>query len=156
MNKEQTEKIENAEQTISQFLNIKEKDFPFKIKDKNGKTIYYEDSTCWFRKEFDESGNQTYAQHSNGFWSKREYDENGNVIYYEDFNNSWWKQKFDKNGNVIYFENSLNYWWKQDFDENGEKIYYEDSKGKIVDNRNNSLHGKTIEIDGKTYTLQST
>ena len=48
--------------TIAQQLNVKE--FPFEIKDKNGKQIYYEDST--------------------GFWIKREFDSNGNKIYYED------------------------------------------------------------------------
>jgi hypothetical protein len=47
--------------TIAQQLNVKE--FPFEIRDKNGKLIYWEDS--------------------DGYWSKREYDSNGNEIYYE-------------------------------------------------------------------------
>ena len=47
--------------TIAQQLNIKE--FPFEIKDKNGKQIYSEIST--------------------GYWSKREYDQNGKEIYFE-------------------------------------------------------------------------
>ena len=47
--------------TIAQQLKIK--DFPFIIKDKNGNEIYYEDYT--------------------GYWRKREHDANGNVIYYE-------------------------------------------------------------------------
>ena len=47
--------------TIAQQLNVTE--FPFKIKDKNGKEIYYENS--------------------NEYWCKREYDSNGNVIYSE-------------------------------------------------------------------------
>jgi hypothetical protein len=47
--------------TIAQQLNITE--FPFIIKDKNGREIYYEDS--------------------DGYWAKREYDSNGNLIYYE-------------------------------------------------------------------------
>ena len=47
--------------TIAQQLNVTE--FPFEIKDKNGKSIYYE--------------------HSDGWWWKREYDSNGNEIYYE-------------------------------------------------------------------------
>ena len=37
-----------------------------KIKDKNGKAIYWEDS--------------------GGFWAKREYDSEGNNIYYENSN----------------------------------------------------------------------
>lgn len=47
--------------TIAQQLNIKE--FPFEIKDSEGREIYYEDSS--------------------GFWDKNEYDSNGNQIYYE-------------------------------------------------------------------------
>lgn len=48
-------------QTIAQFLKVK--DFPFIVKDKNGKIIHYENS--------------------DGYWSKREYDSNANVIHYE-------------------------------------------------------------------------
>ena len=47
-----------TEQTIAQFLNIK--DLPFEIKDKNG--------------------NLTYFEGSNGYWEKRDYDERGKVI----------------------------------------------------------------------------
>lgn len=47
--------------TIAQQLKIKE--FPFIIKDKNGNWVYFEDSTR--------------------YWEKREYDSNGNVIYLE-------------------------------------------------------------------------
>ena len=47
--------------TIAQQLKIKE--FPFRIKDSNGKEIYFEDS--------------------DGFWYKKEYDSNGNKIYFE-------------------------------------------------------------------------
>ena len=70
--------------TIAQQLKIKE--FPFKIKDKNGKEIYY--------------------QSANGFWVKREYDANGNKIYYEDSTGYWVKREYDANGNLIYYENS--------------------------------------------------
>jgi len=47
--------------TIAQQLNVKE--FPFRIKDKDGNEIYFESSS--------------------GFWNKREYDKDGNEIYYE-------------------------------------------------------------------------
>jgi hypothetical protein len=50
------------EQTIAQFLNVT--NFPFKIKDKNGKLIYFENS--------------------DGLWDKWEYDDKGNLIYSED------------------------------------------------------------------------
>ena len=46
--------------TIAQQLNVKE--FPFRIKDKDGKLIYFEKS--------------------NGYWSKSEY-KDGKLIYYE-------------------------------------------------------------------------
>ena len=51
-------------QTIAQFLKVK--DFPFEIKDKNGKRIY--------------------SEYSDGFWNKCEYDDKGNLIYYETSN----------------------------------------------------------------------
>jgi len=48
--------------TIAQFLGIT--DFPYRIKNNNGKTIYLENSR--------------------GFWRKSEYDSNGKQIYFED------------------------------------------------------------------------
>ena len=47
--------------TIAQQLKIK--DFPFVINDKNG--------------------NRIYCEYSDGFWRKREYDAHGKEIYYE-------------------------------------------------------------------------
>ncbi len=47
--------------TIAQQLKIK--DFPFIINDKDGNAIYYETSV--------------------GYWTKREYDAHDNEIYYE-------------------------------------------------------------------------
>ncbi len=70
--------------TIAQQLKISE--FPFIIKDKNGKEIYYE--------------------RSNGYWEKSEYDQNGNRIYFEDSYGYWSKRQYDQNGKEIYFENS--------------------------------------------------
>ena len=73
--------------TIAQQLKVT--DFPFVIKDKNGKEIYNENSR--------------------GVWYKREYDSNGKEIYYEDFNGDWSKSEYDANGNEIYYENSNGY-----------------------------------------------
>ena len=50
--------------SIAQQLNITK--FPFEIKNKNGKQIYYETS--------------------DGYWVKREFDSNGKQIYFEDSN----------------------------------------------------------------------
>ena len=70
--------------TIAKQLKIKE--FPFIIKDSEGKEIYYEDS--------------------NGYWEKREFDSEGNKIYYEDSKGYWEKREFDSEGNRTYVENS--------------------------------------------------
>ncbi len=98
--------------TIAQELKVTE--FPFFIKDKNGKVIYSEDSK--------------------GYWYKRQYDQNGNPIYYED-SGYWVKYQYDQNGKVIYYETSTGYWSKREYDQNGNQIYCEDSIGVIVDNR---------------------
>ena len=68
--------------TIAQQLNIKE--FPFRIRDKNGNEIYLENSNgFWYKRELDSNGNEIYYENSDGFWCKGEYDSNGNRIYYE-------------------------------------------------------------------------
>jgi hypothetical protein len=117
--------------TIAQQLNVT--DFPFEIKDKSGKVIYYE--------------------HSDGYWWKREYDSNGNKIYHETYTGFWLKREFDSDGNKIYYENSDGLWCKWEYDSNGNVIYWENSDGKIVDNRPKSCEGKVVEIDGKEYKL---
>lgn len=70
--------------TIAQQLNVT--DFPFKIKDKQGNEIYFENSE--------------------GFWAKYEYDSVGKRIYYEDSDGDWSKYEYDSVGNRIYYENS--------------------------------------------------
>jgi YD repeat-containing protein len=73
------------QQTIAQFLNVT--NFPFEIKDKNGKLIYRENSReYWFKNEYDDEGNVIRYENSNGFWSKSEYDDKGNLIYSENSN----------------------------------------------------------------------
>ena len=99
--------------TIAQQLNVTA--FPFVIKDKDGKEIYYEDS--------------------DGSWRKWERDANGKEIYCEHSHCYWGKSERDANGIQIYFEYSTGFWWKMEFDANGNEIYYEDSKGVIRDNR---------------------
>ena len=71
--------------TIADTLKIKE--FPFEIKDKSGKEIYYETSEgYWNKREFDSSGNEIYYETSKGYWYKQEYDSSGKEIYYENSN----------------------------------------------------------------------
>jgi hypothetical protein len=92
-------------QTIAQFLKVK--DFPFVIEDKNGKEIYYENSSgLWNKWERDDKGNVIYSENSDGYWSKREYNEQGNEIYSENSYGFWSKLEYNEQGNVIYSENS--------------------------------------------------
>jgi hypothetical protein len=105
--------------TIAQQLKIKE--FPFEIKDSNGKEIY--------------------CENSEGHWHKREYDSNGNLIYCENSYGYWSKAEYDSNGKEIYYENSNGYWIKREYDSNGKEIYFESSNGIIYD-----IRPKTVEL----------
>jgi YD repeat-containing protein len=110
-------------QTIAQFLKVK--DFPFKIKDKNGKEIYFE--------------------YSKGYWFKHEYDDKGNRIRYENSDGYWLKSEYDDEGKEIRFENSDGYWIKREYDEQGNRIRYENSDGTIVDNRPKPMIELTLQ-----------
>ena len=69
--------------TIAKQLKIK--DFPFIINDKDGNRIYYEHfSGYWSKSEYDAHGNSIYCEDSSGYWCKRERDAHGNYIRYED------------------------------------------------------------------------
>jgi hypothetical protein len=70
--------------TIAQQLKVK--DFPFVIRDKNNNQIYFESSK--------------------GYWDRQEFDKNNNIIYWEDSDGFWYKREFDSNNNRIYYENS--------------------------------------------------
>jgi hypothetical protein len=71
--------------TIAQQLNVTE--FPFEIRNKNGKLIYHETSDeFWAKWEWDSNGNLVYMEHCDNFWNKWEYDSNGKQIYFEDSN----------------------------------------------------------------------
>lgn len=71
--------------TIAEQLKVK--DFPFEIKDKNGNEIYFEDSNgVWVKSEYDSDGNKIRFENSNGVWIKSEYDTHGDRIYYENSN----------------------------------------------------------------------
>jgi hypothetical protein len=60
---------------------------------------------------YNEQGNKVYSENSNGSWWKKEYDNQGNEIYYEGSNGNgyWWKQEYDSKGNLIYYEDSDGY-----------------------------------------------
>jgi hypothetical protein len=55
------------------------------IRDKNGRTIYFEKSDGdWSKYEMDSQGILIYWENSRGHWAKYEWDSKGNRIYYED------------------------------------------------------------------------
>jgi len=105
------------EKTIAQQLNVK--DFPFIIKDKNGKEIYYE--------------------RSDRYWLKTERDEDGEIIYRENSDEWWLKKKFVKNDNgfEVYYQDSDGFWSNREYDENENCVYNENIFGVIEDNRPN-------------------
>ena len=68
--------------TIAQQLKIK--DFPFVIKDKDGNEIYFENSDgLWYKSEYDVNGYDIRYEDCTGYWRESEYDSNGREIYYE-------------------------------------------------------------------------
>ena len=68
--------------TIAQQLKIK--DFPFIVKDKDGKNIYRENSDgYWAKREYDAQGKEIRFENSDGWWCKREYDAQGKEIRFE-------------------------------------------------------------------------
>jgi hypothetical protein len=68
--------------TIAEQLGVT--DFPFEIKDKQGRVIYYEASTeFWERREYDMQGNEKYFEYSDGYYCEREFDSDGNVTFYK-------------------------------------------------------------------------
>ena len=92
--------------TIAQQLNIEE--FPFEIKDKNGRIIYYEFLDGFFaRYERDKRGNVCFYETSEGFSYTCEYDENGYVRYFENSNGEI-RDKRVKEMTIAQIENALN------------------------------------------------
>ena len=99
--------------TIAKQLKIKE--FPFEIKDKEGNLLYQENSNGrWERCEYDSARNKIYFETSNGYWSVKEYDSENREISHKD---------------------SLGFWAKYEYDSEGHRIYFENSSGLIIDNR---------------------
>ena len=70
--------------TIAQQLNVTE--FPFEIKNSQGKIIYFEKSNgYWHKSEYNSQRNVSYFEKSNGYWHKKEYNSQGKVIYSKDY-----------------------------------------------------------------------
>ena len=63
---------------------------------------------------------------------KQEYDNHGNLTYREWSNGSWVKSEYDDRGNVTYREYSDGYWAKWEYDDHGKMTYCEDSHGEKI------------------------
>jgi hypothetical protein len=131
-------------QTIAQFLNVK--DFPFVIKDKNDKVIYREYSNgLWIKSEYDDKGNEMYREDSKGLWIKSEYDDKVNEMYREDSEGYWHRRKYNDAGKEIRYVNSKGLWIKSEYDDEGNRIYFESSDGTINDQRPKPMIELTLE-----------
>ena len=111
--------------TIAQQLGIK--DFPFWIRDKEGRVIYFE--------------------YSNRHWRRYEYDSDHNPIYEEDSKGYSARREYDSNNKQTFYKNSDGYWIKREYDSSGNRIYYENSEGEIIDNRPKVI----ITVNGIKY-----
>jgi hypothetical protein len=95
----------NKEESLAKQLKVT--DFPFTIKDKKNKQLYYENiENRWTLYQYDQHGNQTYYTTHDGFWAKSAFDHNNKLIYYINSFNFWEKYEYDEHGNQTYFENS--------------------------------------------------
>tara|TARA_R110002012_G_scaffold68563_1_gene178170 strand:- start:10 stop:255 length:246 start_codon:yes stop_codon:yes gene_type:complete len=54
--------------------------------------------------EFDENGNETYTERSDGNWWKRKYDNKGYLTYYENCLGTWKNRKYNNKGYLTYVE----------------------------------------------------
>ena len=54
----------------------------------------------------DKNGNTIYLENSYGYWTKRERESQGNLIYFESSTGFWAKYELDSKGKEIYYENS--------------------------------------------------
>jgi hypothetical protein len=88
--------------TIAQQLNITE--FPFTIKDDNGRRIYHENRNGdWTKWVYDQYGNEIYYENSNGYVLDNRHENNQPEKWYKIFAPMW----NDGKGNTIRYEISF-------------------------------------------------
>lgn len=108
------------------------------------------------KREYDENGNETYREYSDGYWAKYEYDENGNLVYLEISTGFWSKAEYDENGNKTYCEDSNGEWVKYEYDNHGNVTYREYSDGHKYGTPRAELENVTYDtkyiLNGKEYT----
>jgi hypothetical protein len=101
------------------------------------KYIYGNDIRIQNTTIFNNNGKRIYYENTTGFWRKWEYDSIGRLIYLEDVDGGWEIYEYDNIGNQIYIEKSNGFWVKYGYDINSNLTYLENSDGHIVGNRNN-------------------
>jgi len=74
----------NTVKELKKLRNGKELDirYPIRLYDNDGREVYYEDSTGYWRKSKYKEGKQVYFEGSDGYWYKSEY-KDGKQVYYE-------------------------------------------------------------------------
>jgi hypothetical protein len=99
--------LKDTKKTIAQQLKIKE--FPFIITDKQGERIYEENQDGFWTKTLRHpKGWITDYETSEGYWCKREYDSEGREIYLVNSRGESKLTRYDQNGECIYLETSWN------------------------------------------------
>ena len=103
--------VDYRNEQLDEGLNLFKKPFPDRYFDLDTfkEFSYYEIDRHprWYKEEYDDAGNETYYEDSDGYWSKSEYDEWGNDIYRESNDGGWEKWEYDKDGkHCIYNETS--------------------------------------------------
>ena len=71
-----------------------------------GKEIYYENSVYWYKKEYDERGNEIYYLNDKNYWGKWEYDYNNNCTKHENSDNYWCRYQYNDKSEIIFIEDS--------------------------------------------------
>lgn len=103
--------------TIAQRLGVT--NFPFKVKNKKGKLLYYESSSGFFeRAKYDKNNNKVYYCNPH-YHTKMQYNYRNQLI------------RLDKED----YDGKNKFWYVKEYDSNGEELYFENSKGKVINNR---------------------
>lgn len=71
---------------------------------KRYKDLYCEsvdDTSTWFRREYDDNGYVNYYEQSDGYWYKREYNDDGVETYYENSKGEIIRYEYDEDGYLL-------------------------------------------------------
>jgi len=83
-------------------------------------------------KLYDQDGNTVYCESFDGYWYKSEY-KDGKEVCHETSTGYWCRSEY-QDGKEVYYGDSTGYWWKREY-QGGEMVYFENSNGDIEDSR---------------------